>query len=427
MQSEKPSSAAKVVFAIFFLSSVLVPARSQAQTFKVLHTFHGPDGAEPLTQLSRDAAGDFYGTTTLGGEKCPFIRGVLYRCGTVFKLDKTGKQVWLHSFNGADGALPSIGVLRDAAGNLYGTTVLGGDTKCYTYGCGTVFRLDAAGKETLLYEFRNTYDGEEPESLLVEDTAGSLYGTTYEDGMGAFGDGGTVFRVDADGNKTLLYSFCSETNCEDGQFPSPGVIRDASGNIYGVTDAGGADGQGTVFELDTTGKETVLYSFTGGADGGRPGSVLIADSEGNLYGTTEGGGKGCGTGCGVVFELSPQGKSWTENVLYTFCSLSNCADGEEPDRGPLVRDAAGNLYGTTLFGGTHQNCNGSCGVVFKLDTAGKETVLHSFTGGADGASPGAGLIMDKAGNLYGTTGIGGDAKCPAGHGHGCGVVFELTR
>jgi len=181
-----------------------------------------------------------------------------------------------------------------------------------------------------------------------------------------------------------------------------------------VTDAGGADGQGTVFELDTTGKETVLYSFTGGADGGRPGSVLIADSEGNLYGTTEGGGKGCGTGCGVVFELSPQGKSWAENVLYTFCSLSNCADGEEPVRGPLVRDAAGNLYGTTYFGGAHHNCNeNSCGVVFKLDTAGKETVLHSFTGGADGAEPAAGLIMDNAGNLYGTTELGGDAQCPA--------------
>jgi uncharacterized repeat protein (TIGR03803 family) len=179
-----------------------------------------------------------------------------------------------------------------------------------------------------------------------------------------------------------------------------------------------------VYELDTTGKETLLYSFSGGADGGDPDSVLLLD-KGNLYGTTANGGTGCGvTGCGVVFKLSPQSEgTWLESVLYTFCSLTNCADGESPGDS-LIMDRAGNLYGTTYFGGAYRNCNGdACGVVFKLDATGKETVLHSFTGGTDGAFPYAGLAIDGSSNLYGTTGSGG-AKCYGSN--TCGVVFELT-
>lgn len=205
------------------------------------------------------------------------------------------------------------------------------------------------------------------------------------------------------------------------------MIRDAAGNLYGVTGAGGADGGGVAYKLDATGDEILLCSFEG-SDGIGPDSVLAADGAGNLYGTTEGGGNSeCGgTGCGVVFELSPDsGGSWTGTVLYTFCSQSNCADGVEPLDGPLVRDAAGNLYGTTYFGGALPNCNGAgCGVVFKLDPSGKETVLHSFTGGTDGAFPWAGLTTDAAGNLYGVTAGGGDINCfPP---EGCGVVFKIT-
>jgi len=177
-----------------------------------------------------------------------------------------------------------------------------------------------------------------------------------------------------------------------------------------------------VFELDSAGNETVLYGFTGGADGGVPDSVLLEDSAGNLYGTTEQGGNSeCtgGAGCGVVFKLSPQsGGGWSETVLYTFCSLSNCADGAYPGTGPLVMDPAGNLYGTTYFGGTYDD-----GVVFKLDTAGNETILHTFTGGADGGFPNAGLIRDNAGNLYGTA-SGGGATCYTSF--TCGVVFKIT-
>jgi uncharacterized repeat protein (TIGR03803 family) len=177
-----------------------------------------------------------------------------------------------------------------------------------------------------------------------------------------------------------------------------------------------------VFEFDTAGTETVLHDFAGGSDGAYPSSVLIRDAAGNLYGTTtQGGSAECGgTGCGTIFEVSPAlGRGWTEKELYVFCSVSNCADGEGPISGPLVRDSAGNLYGTTYFGGTND-----AGIVFKLDGTGKETVLHSFTGGTDGAHPWAGLTMDAVGNLYGTTQAGGDLACYAPV--GCGVVFKLT-
>jgi len=414
------------IFVTCLLATIVASQPTQAQKFKVLHTFHGPNGALPTTQLTRDAAGNFYGTTALGGKPCT-ITGV--GCGTAFKLDKTGKQVWLHKFTVANGAVPEAGVLRDQAGNLYGTTLWGGDTSCLpSYGCGVVFRLDEAGKETVRYKFSGPPNGETPRSLLVEDKVGNLYGTTGIGGNGRYGDGGIVFEVDTAGHEIVLYTFCSEPNCEDGSGPEPGVIRDAAGNLYGVTGAGGSYGSGTVFELDTGGVETVLYNFTDGPDGGGPGSVLLMDSAGNLYGTTIGGGsyKGyCGgLGCGVVFKLSPQsGGNCTETTLYTF----NGTDGQFPEAGPLVRDASGNLYGTTYFGGTYRNCNGdACGNIFKLDKHGKETVLYNFTGGADGATPWGGLTMDKAGNLYGAAATGGDSKCPAENGHGCGVVFKLT-
>jgi uncharacterized repeat protein (TIGR03803 family) len=213
----------------------------------------------------------------------------------------------------------------------------------------------------------------------------------------------------------------------DGAFLYEGVIRDTAGNLYGVTAAGGASGAGTVFKVDSSGSETLLYSFSGGSDGGDPDSVLLLDSQGNLYGTTANGGSSdvCDGGCGTVFELSPQsGGNWAETVVYSFCSLENCADGQQPVGGPLVKDSVGNIYGNTIFGGSYRNCNGdSCGVIFKLDTAGKETVLHSFTGGADGAFPVAGLTLDSSGNLYGTAWQGG-AKCFTSY--TCGVVFKIT-
>jgi uncharacterized repeat protein (TIGR03803 family) len=278
----------------------------------------------------------------------------------------------------------------------------------------------------MLHKFTGNSDGILPEALLVADKAGNLYGTAYVGGANGVG---IVFKVSLSGKETILYTF---TGGSDGCYPYPGVILDSAGNLYGVTSEGGDgfcnSGDGVVFEVDTAGNETVLHTFNGG-DGAIPASALLFDSQGNLYGTTAygGGGSGCGNlGCGTVFELSPgSGGEWSETVLYSFCSLSNCADGQEPDTGPLVRDSAGNLYGTTYFGGAYPNCNGgdTCGVVFKLDRTGKETVLHSFMGGKDGAFPFTGLAMGGHGSLYGTT-QGGGVTCYTSY--TCGVVFKIT-
>ncbi len=385
-----------------------------AQTITVLHTFRGNDGGYPMGLPVLDPAGNIYGTASAGGTGKCGKNG----CGTAFMLNKTGGLVGVYSFGGADGMEPVAGLLRAATGKLYGTTVFGGDkNRSCQPGCGAVFELSATGKETVLHKFTGPPDGYFSEALLVEDAEGNLYGTTQEGG--AYGSG-TVFKIDASGKETILYSFSGGmTGCN----PYPGVILDSAGNLYGVTSDGGVPGScnnglGVVFRLDTSGNETILHLF-GGGDGANPSSVLLFDSEGNLYGTTENGGVGCGTGCGVVFELSPApGGSWSETVLYDFCSLPNCADGEEPLTGPLVRDASGNLYGTTYFGGGSDD-----GIVFKLDTSGNETVLHSFTGGADGANPWAGLVMDSSGNLYGTTQQGGATCLPP---YTCGVVFKIT-
>jgi len=401
-----------------FLASFAVPPQSHAQKFKVLHTFHGPDGDSPLG-LVRDKKGNLYGETERGG---------VYDYGTVFKLDANGRRIWLHSFFSTNGSLPLGGLLRDAAGNLFGATLYGGGY-CSTQqsGCGTVFRLDRNGrKETLLHKFTGGLDGGDPANVVpVQDSAGDLYATTNYGGTGC----GVVFKVDQNRKETVLYAFrCGA----DGKYPLSGVIRDSAGNLYGTTEEGGDvscfnDGCGTVYRVDPKGTETVLYNFEMGSGGWLPIDSLTMDSAGNLYGTTIAGGsnkQNCGGfGCGTAFKLSPNSDgSWTETPLYIFCSKKNCADGAMPS-GPLLRNQAGVLYGTTGEGGTSTCYGNGCGVVFKLDTNGKETVLHSFTGGKDGFNPGSNLIMDQAGNLYGTTLQGGGTSCAAG---GCGVVFKIT-
>jgi uncharacterized repeat protein (TIGR03803 family) len=408
---------------VLLVVSAIAVGRAQGQIFKVLHTFKGSDGAGPIGQLVRDKAGNLYGVAAIGGAgKC---QG---GCGTVFKMDKRGKLIWLHSFNGKNGIEPYAGLLRDSAGDFYGTTVFGGivNNHICSLGCGVAFKLDKTGKsETMLHKFAGTPDGYFPQAPLVEDSAGNLYGTTD---LGGQEGSGAVFKIDATGTETLLYSF---TGGPDGCFPYSGVILDAAGDLYGVTLDGGAgfgnSGYGVVFKIDTAGNETVLHTFEG-SDGANPDSALLFDSQGNLYGTTDRGGSSnvCNGGCGTVFELSPQNGSWSETVLYSFCSLSDCADGMRPGVGPLVKDAAGNLFGTTDFGSTYNNCNGTCGVVFKLDTAGRESVLHDFTGGADGTASVAGLTIDSAGNLYGAAVAGGNLACKDGNGLGCGTVFKIT-
>jgi uncharacterized repeat protein (TIGR03803 family) len=414
MPSPTFSFALKTIYAL--LLTLALSCAAQAQTFTLLHTFNGKNGDGPEGVLTLDAAGNIYGTTAGGGTgKCS-----QFGCGTGFMLNKAGKQEGVYSFGGMNGYGPVAGLLRDAMGNFFGTTVYGGDTNCDPpYGCGTVLKVSKTAKETVLHKFTGPPDGWFPESLLVEDAEGDIYGTTY---LGGSGGNGAVFKIDATGKETILYNFIGGP---DGCFPGPGVVLDSIGNLYGVTSLGGVgfcnSGYGVVFKIDTTGNETVLHAF-GGGDGANPDSVLLFDSKGNLYGTTENGGNSeCGgTGCGVVFELLPQqGGSWSEATLYQFCSLLGCLDGEEPGIGPLVRDSAGNIYGTTYFGGAQGD-----GVVFELDAAGKETVLHSFTAGADGANPVAGLAIDVSGDLYGTAKNGG-ATCYVSY--TCGVVFKIEH
>jgi len=403
------------------------PLSSQAQkyTFKVLHTFHGPNGNGPTGVLVRDAAGNLYGTTEAGGTgTCGD-----YGCGTVFKLNKKGQQVWLHSFDVTDGEEPITGLIQDSAGNLYGTTAFGGNSNsgCGAFGCGVVFELNSKGQETVSYKFKKPPDGDEPESILARDSAGNLYGVTQSGGKpGA----GTIFKIEKNGKEKVLHTF---TGGSDGCIPVGGLIMDAARNLYGGTAQGGSGlcdkGFGVVFEVDASGSFSVLYEFDYG-DGAYPGSLLALDAAGNLYGTTQGGGNSFECefrgGCGVAFELSPQaGGKFTETVLYNFCSLAGCDDGTEPVSGPLIRDSQGNLYGTTYFGGTSRNCNGAgCGVVYKLDSAGQETVLYSFQHGTDGAYPRPGVVMDASDNLYGVTQNGGDSTCNSPN--GCGTVFRLT-
>jgi uncharacterized repeat protein (TIGR03803 family) len=286
-------------------------------------------------------------------------------------------------------------VIRDSAGDLYGTTVVG------PFNAGAVFKLDTTGHETVLYSFPSGADGDNPFAGVVRDSAGNLYGTTYFGGPSARG---VVFKVDTTDHETVLYSF---TGGADGGNPFAGVTLDSIGNLYGTTSSG-VGTAGVVFKLDTSGNETVLYSFTGGTDGGNPQAGVISDSAGNLYGTAYNGGT---SGRGVVFKLDTTGH---ETALYSF---TGGADGGNPYAG-VIRDSAGNLYGTTLYGGS-SNCQPyGCGVVFKVDPTGHETVLYSFTGGTDGGNPYAGVKRDSAGNFYGTTRSGGVAP-------GLGVVFKV--
>jgi uncharacterized repeat protein (TIGR03803 family) len=360
----------------------IAPARAQT-TEIVLHNFPGPAKATtPYAGVIRDSAGNLYGTTVDGGTANE---------GAVYRVDTAGHRTVLYSFTGgADGSEPHAGVIRDPAGNLYGTTYAGG-----TAGVGVVYMLDPAGHETVLHSFTGGADGRFPEAGVIRDSAGNLYGTTSYGGVGA----GVVYKLDATGHETVLYTFPFGP---DGNFPTGGVILDSAGNLYGTTYQGGTSGQGLVYKLDPAGNETVLYNFAG-LTGEFPYAGVVRDSAGNLYGTTPSGGTLNG---GVVYKLDTAGQA---TVLYNFDGRAN---GGNPVAG-VTLDSAGNLYGTTRNGGTVGR-----GVVYKLDTGGKLTVLYSFTGGADGGFPyNAGLILDSAGNLYGTT-IGG------GRG-GAGVVYKV--
>lgn len=394
--------------------------RAEAQTYEVLYSFSGPDGAFPSNNLTMDAAGNLYGTAGGGTGIGCYELG----CGTVFKIDTAGKETVLHSFDKTDGSNPSSSITLDAAGNLYGATLFGGTSNPPA---GVVYKIDTQGKYAMLHDFPKSrpHDGYTPASAtLIRDKAGNLYGSTELGGTGNCGAGdgcGTVFKVDPKHRETVTP--LSNLNSPPGFAPGAGsIIRDAKGNIYGATafggdvgcHGGGGVGCGTVFKVDTHGKVHLLYSFKGAPDGSLPVGALTFDHAGNIYGATFSGGDDVACpvdGCGVIFKITPAGK---ETIVHTF----HGSDGAISYG--LVFDPKGNLYGTTNGGGAFN----LAGTIFKIDVKGQFHVLYNFTGKADGGSPTGGLIRDKAGNLYGTSFYGGNLQCY--NGTGCGTVFKFT-
>ncbi len=399
---------------------------------KVLHAFNGAkDGANSYASLVLDSAGNLYGTTQKGGDLTVCDAA---GCGIVFKLTQGSNGKWketvIHTFSGgSDGAFPSAGLIFDASGNLYGTAGLGGNLSakpCVESGCGVVFKLTPTSgghwKESVLHAF-NGNDGAQPFDRLIFDTAGNLFGTTVSGGDAA--GHGVVFELtpDAKGKwkETVLHRF---TGGKDGALPYAGVILDKAGNVYGSTSGGGnlsgcaGFGCGVVFRLtrESSGKwkEAVLHAFAGGKDGASP-YDLISDSAGNLFSTTNSGGS---AGNGTAFQLSrSSGGKWKKTILHNF---GKPGDGGGPGAG-LILDAAGALYGTTIYGGS--SCGSGCGIVFKLTSGSngqwKERILYSFLGGNDGGAPSADLMIEPSGNLYGTTAGGGSSSA--------GVVFEVSQ
>jgi uncharacterized repeat protein (TIGR03803 family) len=393
------------VFICAFVQPVLA-AKAGKFNENVIWSFgNGADGQNPSASLI-NVEGTLFGTTGHGGA---------HGEGTVFSLDLSSeKEKVLYSFCGqqscADGAVPSSSLIA-VKDTLYGTTQIGG-----AIGAGTVFAVDMnTGHERVIHEFGHTGDGAQPFAGLIE-VNGKLYGTTI---YGGATDAGSVFVVDRKtGTESVLYSFCSQTNCADGQLPFSGLI-DLNGTLYGTTTSGGivigecGGGCGTVFSLNpTTGTETVIYAFCqqqSCADGEYPFSNLI-ESNGTLYSTTGAGGV---HDSGTVFNFNLN--TGAESTLYSFCNQTNCADGEYPETSLIALKAK--FYGTTGDGGAHSDA----GTAFALASTGVETVLHSFCAQqncTDGESPGAGLI-DVSGTLYGTTLVGGK--------YGKGTVFALEK
>lgn len=409
--------------------------QTNLSTESILHNFctqaNCPDGFDPLAGLTEDASGNFYGTVNSGGSHpstCPSPSG----CGAVFKLDKAGNYSILYNFcsktSCTDGETPQAGLTIDASGNLYGTTLYGGThhTDPNANSGGTVFKVDSAGNATVLYSFcaqANCADGYFTYAGVTLDASGNIYGTTTSGGAS---DYGTVFKLNSAGTYSVLHNFCSQANCADGGIPEAGLIVDASGNLYGTAYAGGAKSAGTLYKLDSTGNFTVLYTFcsaTNCSDGAAPLTSLIKDASGNLYGTTSSGGGGYGAG--TVFKLDSGGNY---SVLHSFCTQGNCKDGGSPRS--LIEDAAGNFYGTTSGGGALPGA----GTVFRLSSTGDYFNVYYFCsqGGyqcTDGyipiiapPIPAGNLIEDSSGNLYGMTSSGGTGIWS----NDVGVIFKLS-
>ena len=386
-----------------------------AQTFSVIHAFNGVNGAVPSAGVTL-RGGVLYGTTLC----LPYCGGE----GTVYQITPVGSNWYftpLFFFSGPNGNEPEARVVFGPDNRLYGTTTLGG-----AQDYGVVFSLtpltticktaNCFSVEKVLHQFTGSPDGEGPvNGDLIWDAMGNIYGTTSAGGSSNLG---TVFQMTKSGNdwtEAPIYSFTGP----DGLGPVGGVILDSNGNLFGTTAEGGLYGDGTVFELtyniNSGWTETVLYSFQKQSDGWFPYASLVKDSAGNLYGTTSDAGPGGG---GTVFELSPMGNSWAFTLLYNFTGQQGMQCGQ---RAALSLDSSGSLYGTTTCDGAN-----NLGNVFKLtntQNGWEYTSLHDFTGGPDGWGPVSNVTIDTDGTLYGTAAVGGDSSCNPPH--GCGTVWMI--
>jgi uncharacterized repeat protein (TIGR03803 family) len=370
---------------------------STAQTFTSLHSFTGTDGSYPYAGLIQSTSGKLFGTTSDGGA---------FTGGTVFTITTGGTLKSLYSFcklaSCADGTDPRSPLVQATNGNFYGVTFGGGPSDSF----GTIYQITNSGVLTTLYTFcqlSECADGDVPWGGMVQALNGTLYGTTV--GGGAH-SGGTVFDIKTTGGTpSILYSFCSLSECADGTAPQANLIQGTDGNFYGSTyDGGEFTYYGNAFKVTPTGVFTSLHSFDG-TDGDEPIGGLSQATDGNFYGTTQVDGA---NGYGTVYKITSSG---TLTTLYNFCVSSSCPDGSIPEDS-LVQGTDGNLYGTTFSGGAFGE-----GTIFSITTAGVLTTLHSFDN-TDGAQPWAGVIQDTNGTFYGTTYSGGTSNL--------GTVYSLS-
>lgn len=422
-----------------------VPVTDVHSLSDVLYNFGAlPDAQWPYAGLLAGKKGEYYGTSYGGGN------GPSNGEGTVYEITATGKEKVVYNFQyGNDGASSQSTLVMDKSGALYGETVYGGGSSGCTFGCGTVFKLTAVRSgwsESVLYALQGgTNDGALPFGGLVITKSGVLVGTTFQGGGSTICKPGcgVVFELTPSGStyrEQVVHAF--KSGPPDGLNPVDALVADSKGNLYGTTLYGGIakgncksgpygiPGCGTVFKLTPSGStytESVLYRFKGLSDGRYPRAGLLTGSSGVFYGLTEQGGAKKGTGNGTVFELKPNGSTYTEKVLYSFQGGS---DGSDPDDTPgLVADKNGNLYGTTAHGGGASACSGGCGTAFKLTPSGSgftESVVYAFQGGSDGMNPYGSVAIDSKGKLLGPTYYGGSGPCEVSSQTGCGTIFSVT-
>ena len=387
----KTYNAWKVVIIVVLMCAAFA-INSSAQTLTTIYDFCSQtgcaDGGAPGGTLVQGSDGNFYGTTSDTG----FVGQ-----GTVYKLTSSGTFTLLHSFTGlSDGGVPRSGLIQASDGNFYGDTEGGGT-------CGVAYKVTASGTLTPLHEFAGgASDGCQPFGPLVQASDGNFYGTTYLGGGSTVCPGGcgTVFKMTAAGTVTILHVFCTQSNCPDGYLPQAGLVQASDGNLYGETLYGGPNGYGAIFKITTSGTMTTLASFNN-TDGNQPNGGLVQGSDGNFYGTTTIGGA---NSSGTVFKMTPSG---TLTTLHSFCTQSGCQDGSSPnDR--LLQASDGNFYGTAVAGGAHGygtvfaiTPDGTLTTLYNFCSVGG-------TSCTDGAYPEAGLIQATDAKLYGVTTQGGN-------------------